>query len=121
MHRFSGGNISPGGRPQFKSKFQSVRYEMRVTVLLGGHLRTEAHKGPMERIVELARAGARRRSRCCLGLARNRVKIIFVNSRASTLSTLLHEGDRVALFPPELSYNTFVSLSYRQDRIEESK
>ena len=56
-----------------------------------------------------------------LGLPAERVRIIFVNSRAGTLSMLLQEGDRVALFPPELSYNTFVALSYRQDRIEDSK
>jgi hypothetical protein len=94
---------------------------MRVTVLLGGHLRTEAHKGPMERTVELPEPSRGVDLATALGLPANRVKIIFVNSRARALSTLLHDGDRVALFPPELSYNTFVSLSYRQDRIEEPK
>ena len=94
---------------------------MRLTVLLGGHLRTEAHKGPMERIVELPEPARGVDLAAALGLPANRVKIIFVNSRASSLSTQLHDGDRVALFPPELSYNTFVSLSYRQDRIEESE
>jgi molybdopterin converting factor small subunit len=94
---------------------------MRITVLLGGHLRTEAHKGPMERIVELPDQARGVDLAAALGLPDNRVKMIFVNSRANSLSTLLHDGDRVALFPPELSYNTFVALSYRQDRIEESK
>ena len=94
---------------------------MRLTVLLGGHLRTEAHKGPMERIVELPEPARGVDLVAALGLPANRVKMIFVNSRASALSTSLHDGDRVALFPPELSYNTFVSLSYRQDRIEEPK
>ena len=75
----------------------------------------------MERTVELPDQARGVDLVAALGLSESRVKIIFVNSRASALSTLLHEGDRVALFPPELSYNTFVSLSYRQDRIEESK
>ncbi len=94
---------------------------MRVTVLLGGHLRTEAHKGPMERVVELPNEARGVDLAAALGLPADRVKMIFVNSHASSLSASLHDGDRVALFPPELSYNTFVSLSYRQDRIEESK
>ena len=75
----------------------------------------------MERIVELPDQARGVDLAAALGLPDGRVKIIFVNSRASSLSTSLHDGDRVALFPPELSYNTFVSLSYRQDRIEESK
>ncbi len=94
---------------------------MRVTVLLGGHLRTEAHTGPMERIVELPESAHGVDLVAALGLPADRVRMIFVNSRASSLSTSLHDGDRVALFPPELSYNTFVALSYRQDRIQESK
>ena len=94
---------------------------MRVTVLLGGHLRTEAHKGPMERTVELPEQARGVDLVSVLGLPAERVRMIFVNSRAGTLSTLLQEGDRVALFPPELSYNTFVALSYRRDRIEDSK
>ncbi len=75
----------------------------------------------MERIVELPDQARGTDLAAALGIPDNRVRMIFVNSRASSLSTSLHEGVGVALFPPELSYNTFVALSYRQDRIEESK
>ncbi len=94
---------------------------MQVKVLLGGHLRTEASQGSMERSVDLPEQARVSDLAATVGLQPNRVKMIFINSRASSLSTLLHDGDRIALFPPELSYNTFVSLSYRRDRIEESK
>ena len=36
----------------------------------------------------------------------------------ATLDTEIGEGNRVALFPPELSFNTFVSLSFRKESVE---
>jgi hypothetical protein len=53
-----------------------------------------------------------------LGLPLKRVKMIMVNGRGATPETAVREGDRVALFPPELSFNTFVSLSFRKETVE---
>jgi len=44
--------------------------------------------------------------------------MIMVNGRGATLDTAVSEGDRVALFPPELAFNTFVSLGFRKESVE---
>jgi len=44
--------------------------------------------------------------------------MIMVNGRGATLDTPIAEGNRVALFPPELSFNTFVSLGFRKESVE---
>ncbi len=90
---------------------------MRVTVLLGGHLRNEARKGPQERVLELPENSLVGDLVDALDLPHERLKMILVNHRGATLKRQLHDGDRVGLFPPELSYNTFVSLSFRQERV----
>jgi molybdopterin converting factor small subunit len=90
---------------------------MLVTVLLGGNLRNEATKGPQERTLELHEASQVSDLVDALGLPPQRLKMIMVNHRGATLRKKLHDGDRVAFFPPELSYNTFVSLSFRQERV----
>lgn len=51
-----------------------------------------------------------------LALPPSRVRMILINGRGCTLSCPIGEGDRVALFPPELSFNTFVSLNFRKER-----
>lgn len=52
-----------------------------------------------------------------LGLPLSRVRMILINGRGCTLSSPVGEGDRVALFPPELSFNTFISLNFRKERV----
>ena len=47
--------------------------------------------------------------------------MIMVNGRGATLHTEISEGDRVALFPPELAFNTFVSLGFRKESVEKRK
>jgi len=91
---------------------------MDISVLLGGHLHDQGASGPRERRAELppgARVGDLLH---LLGLAAKRVRLILLNGRGATLDALLADGDRVALFPPELSFNTFVSLSFRKERVE---
>jgi sulfur carrier protein ThiS len=91
---------------------------MRITVLLGGSLGEECAHGHRERDVEMV-DGARVGDLVgALGLAPERVRLILVNGRGATLDAHLGEGDRVALVPPELSFNTFVSLSFRKERVE---
>jgi precorrin-6B methylase 1 len=53
-----------------------------------------------------------------LRLPLDRVKMILLNGRGATLTSPIKAGDRVALFPPELSFNTFVSLGFRKESVE---
>jgi len=94
---------------------------MRVTVLLGGSLRHEGGGGQQEFDVELPLAARVADLLNRLGLPRDRVKMIMVNGRGGTLTSPIQAGDRVALFPPELAFNTFVSLGFRKESVEERK
>ena len=94
---------------------------MRITVLLGGPLRNEAGVKHHQFEVELSPRSRVRDLPSRLGLSYDRIKMIMVNGRGATFDTEVSEGDRVALFPPELSFNTFVSLSFRQESVEKRK
>jgi len=89
----------------------------RITVLLGGHLREEVEKRSMEMELPLPDPPAVEELIRGLGIQASRVKLILVNGRGATSSSFLEPGDRIALFPPELSFNTFVSLSFREERV----
>jgi molybdopterin converting factor small subunit len=91
---------------------------IRITVLLGGNLRKEAGEGRQEFAVELTPGAQVEDLLSRLDLPQDRVKMIMVNGRGATLDTPIADGDRVALFPPELSFNTFVSLSFRKESVE---
>jgi molybdopterin converting factor small subunit len=91
---------------------------MRITVLLGGNLRNEAGEGCQEFEVELRSGSQVEDLLPRLGLPQDRIKMIMVNGRGATLHTEISEGDRVALFPPELAFNTFVSLGFRKESVE---
>jgi hypothetical protein len=53
-----------------------------------------------------------------LGLPVDRIKMIMLNGLGSTLDAIIQEGDRVALYPPELAFNTFVSIGFRKESVE---
>jgi molybdopterin converting factor small subunit len=90
---------------------------MQLTLVLGGQLRHEASDGSVERSVDVAQGATVGDVMQLMGLGADRVKLALVNGRGATSDTRLQDGDRVALFPPELSFNTFVSLSFRQERV----
>jgi molybdopterin converting factor small subunit len=94
---------------------------MRITVLLGGNLRNEAGEGSQEFGFELRLGSQVEDLLSRLGLPQDRIKMIMVNGRGATLYTEISEGDRVALFPPELAFNTFVSLGFRKESVEKRK
>lgn len=94
---------------------------MEVAVLLGGPLRHEAGGENQERKIVLGEGSTVGAVLTRLGLPPERVKLILVNGRGATLDTTLQAGDRVGLFPPELSFNTFVSLSFRREVVEARK
>jgi sulfur carrier protein ThiS len=87
---------------------------MTVSVILGGHLRNEAKKGPQRRDVELPQGSKVEDLIREVGLSPERIKMIMVNGRGAELDANLGDGDRVGLFPPELAYNTFVAVSFRR-------
>jgi molybdopterin converting factor small subunit len=89
-----------------------------VTVLLGGSLRHEGGGGQQEFDLKLPVVSRVEDVLTRLGLPLDRVKMIMLNGRGATLETAVRQGDRVALFPPELSFNTFVSLSFRKESVE---
>ena len=89
-----------------------------ITVLLGGNLRKEAGEGRQEFEAELTSGALVEDLISRLGLLHDRVKMIMVNGKGATLDTPISDGNRVALFPPELSFNTFVSLSFRKESVE---
>ncbi len=91
---------------------------MRVTVLLGGPLRNEAGEKRQQFEVKLQPGSQVEDLLSRLGLPEDRIKMIMVNGRGATLYTEISEGDRVALFPPELAFNTFVSLGFRKESVE---
>ncbi|UCE82195.1 MAG: MoaD/ThiS family protein [Deltaproteobacteria bacterium] len=91
---------------------------MKIAILLGGPLRNETEKKLQQFEIELP-PGCRVEDLVVqLGLPLDRVKMIMVNGRGATLDTEISEGDRVALFPPELAFNTFVSLGFRKESVE---
>ena len=94
---------------------------MTVTVLLGGALRHAGREGRQEFDMQLDLGSRVEDLATRLGLPLNRVKMIMVNGRGATLNTAISEGDRVALFPPELAFNTFVSLGFRKESVEKRK
>jgi len=94
---------------------------MQTTVLLGGNLRKEAVAGNQERTLDPASDATVSDLVRLLGLPSERIGMILVNGRGATLSTELHDGDRVGLFPPELRYNTFVSLYFRPEAVQARK
>lgn len=50
-----------------------------------------------------------------LDIPRERVKMIMLNGRASDSTTRVTGGDRVALFPPEVAFNLYVAMNFRED------
>jgi len=90
---------------------------MRITVLLGGHLSTEAVEGPQERVLEVPPNSRVEDLFSALGLPLQRIGMILLNGKGATPDHELQDGDRVGLFPPELRYNTFVSMYFRPEHI----
>jgi len=50
-----------------------------------------------------------------LGIPPERVRMILLNGRGVNRESILSDGDRVALFPPEMAFNMYVAISFRRD------
>jgi len=82
-----------------------------VTVKLGGSLRNRA-ANPKEGLETFVLPeGARIADLLShMGIALEEAKIVLHNARSAGIDALLNEGDRVAIFPPELAFNLYVAL-----------
>jgi molybdopterin converting factor small subunit len=50
-----------------------------------------------------------------LGIPPEKVRMILLNGRGVDSNSSLSNGDRIALFPPEMAFNMYVALSFRRD------
>ncbi len=50
-----------------------------------------------------------------LGIPPEKVRMILLNGRGVDSDSILSNGDRVALFPPEMAFNMYVAISFRRD------
>ena len=111
----------PGGRLALYNANQAKRQRrpfskgtaMRISVKLGGPLRkrVQGHeRGEMN--LDLA-AGARvSDALLALGLVGDVVRVLMVNGRPIKHDQEMQEGDRLALFPRELAFNTQVAVNF---------
>ena len=56
-----------------------------------------------------------------LGIPPEKVKMILLNGRGANVDRVLNDGDRVALFPPEMAFNMYVAISFRRDLNHQEK
>ena len=50
-----------------------------------------------------------------LGIPAEKVRMILLNGRGVDSNSILSNGDRIALFPPEMAFNMYVAISFRRD------
>jgi hypothetical protein len=50
-----------------------------------------------------------------LRIPSEKVKMIIFNGKGATMDVQLSDGDRIALFPPEMAFNMYVAFSFRRD------
>ena len=50
-----------------------------------------------------------------LDIPKDRVKMIMRNGRVAVFEDKVNEGDRIALFPPEVAFNLYMALNFRED------
>ncbi len=56
-----------------------------------------------------------------LGIPPEKVRMILLNGRGADSESILSNGDRVALFPPEMAFNMYVAISFRRDLNHQEK
>ena len=50
-----------------------------------------------------------------LGIPPEKVRMVILNGRGANVDHILNDGDRLALFPPEMAFNMYVAISFRRD------
>ena len=56
-----------------------------------------------------------------LGIPPEKVRMILLNGRGADSESVLSNGDRLALFPPEMAFNMYVAISFRRDLNHQKK
>ncbi len=50
-----------------------------------------------------------------LGIPPEEVRMILLNGKGADSNSILSDGDRIALFTPEMAFNMYVAISFRRD------
>jgi len=56
-----------------------------------------------------------------LGIPPEKARMILLNGRGVDSESILSNGDRIALFPPEMAFNMYVAISFRRDLNHQKK
>ena len=56
-----------------------------------------------------------------LGIPPEKVRMVILNGRGANVDHVLNDGDRLALFPPEMAFNMYVAISFRRDLNQQEK
>jgi molybdopterin converting factor small subunit len=56
-----------------------------------------------------------------MGIPLEKVRMILLNGRGVDFDSILSNGDRIALFPPEMAFNMYVAISFRRDLNHQKK
>ena len=96
---------------------------MQVTVKLHASLRpygrSDANNGLFP--LETAEKATVREVIRELGIPPEKVRMILLNGGGVDSDSILSNGDRIALFPPEMAFNMYVAISFRRDLNHQEK
>jgi molybdopterin converting factor small subunit len=90
---------------------------MRVTVKLNASLREYGKFFSKDGtfLLEMEENSTAREIVQKLAIPLEKAKMILVNGKGVGFDSVLNDGDRIALFPPEMAFNMYVALSFRRD------
>lgn len=89
---------------------------IRITAKLFASLRTLIDCGPVGEIDLKVQDGSSVEGVVsALAIPRDRVRMIMINGTIAAFDDAVKDGDRVALFPPEVAFNLYVALNFRED------
>ncbi len=86
---------------------------IRVTVSLAAFLREFALKPQGEFTIEIPEGSTVKDLIHYLKIPEEKVKVVMINGKGIDFS--IDDGDRIALFPPEIAFNNYVALGFRKD------
>jgi sulfur carrier protein ThiS len=96
---------------------------MRITVKLHASLRPYGKSDSKNGLfsVETSEKATVREVIRELGIPPEKVRMILLNGRGVDSESILSNGDRLALFPPEMAFNMYVAISFRRDLDHQKK
>jgi len=90
-----------------------IRIDVKLNASLRRYDRTHSEHGLVP--LELGEGATVREVIGELGIPAEKAKMVILNGKGATLDAPLSNGDRVALFPPEMAFNMYVAFSFRRD------